>query len=151
MVAKDEKLYDAKHILLESFRVSDSVKELLKENNFLEQNKDIVLNLARLLFLADSIDIEGDEIIARKRVTRQKEPEIPVDDVIYRYLLKIKHDTLSEADISKLNELQQFLSYSKLHQLLSLAIDQKVKVKKIHDDSSLKMSISELEVFLKNG
>jgi len=151
MVAKEEKYEDAYALLFESFRVTQEVKDLLKEKAFLEQNENLVLELARLLFLADSVEIENDEIVVRKKVSRIKEPVIPIDDIIYRYLIKIKYDKLSDTDISKLNELQQYPSYIQLHKLLSLAIDQRVKVKHVEHDTSLKMSINELEVFLYNG
>ena len=150
-LVEDEKANDAYELLMSSFRVDTEVKNLLKEEAFLDQNPDIVLNLARLLFLVDSIVIENDEIVARKSVSRIEEPKIPIDNVIYQYLLKIKYDTLSNADISKLNELQQFPSYITLYNLLSKAIEQKVKVQKIADDSDLEMSIVDLETFLKNG
>jgi len=151
MVVKEEIYEDAYALLFESFKVSQEVKNLLKEKAFLEQNEGLVLELARLLFLADSIEIDEDEIIVRKKVSRIEEPVIPVDDIIYRYLIKIKYDKLSDADISKLNELQQYPSYVLLHKLLSLAIDQRVKVKGVETDTSLKMSINDLEVFLHNG
>lgn len=150
MVIKEEKYEDAYALLLESFRVSQEVKNLLNEKAFLEQNEGLILELARLLFLADSIDIENDEIVVRKKVSRIEEPVIPVDDIIYRYLIKIKYDKLSGTDISKLNELQQYPSYIQLHKLLSLAIDQRVKIKQVEHDTSLKISIHELEVFLNN-
>lgn len=147
---EDEKFYDSFELIMSSMRVSDNVKELLKQKPFVEQNLDIIYNLARLLFLVDVIDIEENEIVARKKVSLIKEPKIPVNDIIYKYLLKIKHDTLSANDIIKLNELQQYSSYQTLHKLISLAIDQKVKVKRISDDQGLKMTLDELEVFLKN-
>lgn len=150
MVIKEEKYEDAYALLFESFLVSQEVKDLLKEKAFLEQNEGLVLELARLLFLADSIEIDDNEIVVRKKVSRKKEPIIPVDDVIYRYLVKIKYDKLSDSDIIKLNELQQYPSYVQLHKLLSLSIDQKVKVKQIKNDTGLKMSINELEAFLNN-
>ena len=150
MVAKEEKYEDAYALLFESFRVTQEVKDLLKEKAFLEQNENLVLELARLLFLADSVEIENDEIVVRKKVSRIKEPVIPIDDIIYRYLIKIKYDKLSDKDISKLNELQQYPSYIELHKLLSIAIDQRVKVKNVENDTSLKMSINELEAFLYN-
>ncbi|WP_152184896.1 hypothetical protein [Sulfurimonas indica] len=151
MVIKEESYEDAYALLFESFKVSQEVKNLLKEKGFLEQNQGIVLELARLLFLADAIEINNNEIIARKTISRIKEPVIPINDIIYRYLIKIKYDTLSEADILKLNELQQYPSYSRLYKLLTLAIDQTVQIKQIENDNNFKLSIDELEVFLKNG
>jgi len=150
-LGNEEKINDAYELLMSSFRVEDEVKNILKERAFLEQNPDIIINLARLLFLVDSIVIEDSEIVARKSVSRIKEPKIPVDDIIYKYLLKLKHDTLSDADISKLNELQQYPSYLTLYNLLNTAIDQKVKVQKIDNLIDLKMSLADLETFLKNG
>lgn len=150
-LGNEEKINEAYELLMSSFRVDDKVKNLLKEKAFLEQNPEIILNLARLLFLVDVIEIEDNEIVARKIVSRIEEPKIPVDDVIYKYLLKLKHDTLSGADISKLSELQQYPSYLTLYKLLSAAIDQKVKIQKIDNDSDLKMSLIDLEIFLKNG
>jgi len=151
MVEGDEKHNDSYELLMSSTRVTDEVKNLLKEKLFLEQNPEIVLNLARLLFLVDEINIEKDEIVARRRVSIIKEPNIPVDKVIYQYLVKIKHDTLSQNDISKLNELQQYPSYLRLYTLLKKAIDQKVKIQKIDNLENFKLSIGELEVFLKDG
>ena len=150
-LGNEEKINDAYELLISSFRVEDEVKNILKEKAFLEQNPDIIINLARLLFLVDSIAIEDSEIVARKSVSRIKEPKIPIDDVIYKYLLKLKHDTLSDADISKLNELQQYPSYLTLYNLLNTAIDQKVKVQKIDNLMDLKMSLTDLDTFLKNG
>lgn len=150
MVEGDEKYNDSYELLMGSTRVTDEVKNLLKDKLFLEQNPEIVLNLARLLFLVDKIDIEKDEIVASRTVITIKEPDIPIDKVIYQYLLKIKHDTLSQNDISKLNELQQYPSYLRLYNLLKRAIDQKVKIQKINDLENFKLSINELEVFLKD-
>ncbi len=147
---EDEKFYDSYELIMSSMRVSDDVKELLKQKLFLEQNPEIIYNLARLLFLVDFIEIEENEIVARKKVSRIKEPKIPVNEVIYKYLLKIKHNSLSENDITKLNELQQYPSYTKLYKLISLAIDLQVKVQRITDDESLKMTLNELENFLNN-
>ena len=146
----EEKVNDAYELLMSSFRVDEEIKSLLQKKAFLEQNPDIIINLARLLFLVDSITIEKNEIVARKSVTRIIEPEIPIDTVIYKYLIKIKYDTLSSTDIEKLNELQQYPSYLTLYNLLKTAIDQKVKVQKITNDVDLKMSITGLETFLKN-
>ena len=146
-----EKVNDAYELLMSSFRVDEEVKSLLQEKAFLEQNPDIIISLARLLFLVDSIVIEKNEIVARKSVSRITEPEIPVDAVIYQYLIKIKYDTLSGTDIEKLNELQQYPSYVTLYNLLRTAIDQKVKVQKVTNDVDLKMSINDLETFLNNG
>ncbi len=147
---ENEKFYDSYELIMSSLRVSDDVKELLKQKLFLEQNPEIIYNLSRLLFLVDFIEIEENEIVARKKVSRIKEPKIPVNEVIYKYLLKIKHNSLSDHDIKKLNELQQYPSYIKLYKLISLAIDLQVKVQKIIDDKNLKMTIEELEVFLNN-
>ncbi len=146
-----EKVNDAYELLMSSFRVDEEVKSLLKEKAFLEQNPDIVLNLARLLFLVDSIVVKKNEIVARKSISRIEEPKIPVDNVIYQYLIKIKYDTLSSTDIEKLHELQQYPSYVALYNLLKTAIDQKVRVQKVIDDIDLKMSIIDLETFLQNG
>ncbi len=151
MVTNEETYFDAYALLLESFRVSEEVKNILKEEAFLEQNPNIVMELAKLLFLVDSIEIENNEIVARKKVSRINEPKIPVDDIIYRYLIKIKYDKLSDTDIMKLNELQQYPSYLLLYKLLSLSIDQNVKIKQVDNDVDLKLSINELEAFLNNG
>jgi len=151
VVDGDEKYNDSYELLLSSSRVTYEVKKLLKEKLFLEQNPDIVLNLARLLFLVDEIAIEKDEIVARRTVSIIKEPDIPIDKVINQYLVKIKYDTLSRNDIDKLNELQQYPSYLRLYILLKKAIDQKVKIQKIDDLERLKLSIKSLEVFLKDG
>jgi hypothetical protein len=148
MVTQEEKFNDAYNLILSSIRVSEEVKNLLKEGLFLEENQGLVLDLAKLLFLVDSIEIENDEIVARKKVSRIKEPVIPIDNIIYRYLLKIKYDKLYDTDILKLNELQQYPSYATLYKLLNLAIDQKVKIKQVLNDANFKMSISSLEVFL---
>jgi len=151
MVEGDEKYNDSYELLMGSTRVTDEVKNLLKEKLFLEQNPEIVLNLARLLFLVDEIGVDKNEIVARRRVSTIKEPNIPIDKIIYRYLVKIKHDTLSPNDVSKLNELQQYPSYLRLYNLLKRAIDQKVKIQKIDNLEKLKLSINTLEVFLKDG
>lgn len=148
----NENYYDAYDLLMNSFRVDEKVKHLLKQKLFLEQNPNIILNLARLLFLADTIEIEDSKIVVRRSVTIKKEvkePNIPVDSIIYRYLIKIKHETLTATDISKLKELQQYPSYTKLYELLSMAIEQRVKVQKTYKDEELKMTIDELEVFLR--
>lgn len=150
MVTQEEKFNDAYNLILSSIRVSKEVKNLLKERLFLEENQGLVLELAKLLFLVDSISIENDEIVARKKVSRIKEPAIPIDDIIYRYLLKIKYDKLYDTDILKLNELQQYPSYTTLYTLLNLAIDQKVKIKQVLNDANFKMSIGALEVFLRD-
>ena len=147
----EEKYNDAYSLLLESSRVSQEIKDLISNQEFLDQNQNIIIELARLLFLADSIDIDNNEIIVKKTVSKIQEPNIPVNDIIYRYLIKIKYDKLLENDILKLNELQQYPSYSRLYKLLTLAIDQTMQIKQIEDDNDFKLSIDELEVFLKNG
>ena len=147
----EEKYDDAYSLLLESSRVSQEIKDLINNQEFLDQNQNIIIDLARLLFLADSIEIYDNEIIVKKTVSKIQEPNIPVNDIIYRYLIKIKYDKLLENDISKLNELQQYPSYSRLYKLLTLAIDQTVQIKQIENDNDFKLSIDELEVFLKNG
>jgi len=151
MVDNDEKYNDAYELLMSSARVTYEVKNLLKEKLFLDQNPDLIVNLARLLFLVDEIGIEKDEIVARKSVSIIKEPNIPVDKIIYSYLVKIKHDTLSENDILKLNELQEYPSYLKLYQLLTMAMEQKVKIQKNNNMEEFKLSIDALEVYLSNG
>jgi hypothetical protein len=150
MVINDEKTNNALQLILNSSIVTDEVKELLRDTSFLEQNDGIIINLARLIFLADSISIGNNEIVVRKSVTKQQEPKIDIENIIYRYLLKIKHDTIIDADISKLNELKQYKSYQKLYQLLNLAMDQKTKVKKVPNDNGLKMTLANLEMFLNN-
>jgi len=147
----EEKYNDAYSLLLESSRVSQEIKDLISNQEFLDQNQNIIIELARLLFLADSIDIDNNEIIVKKTVSKIQEPNIPVNDIIYRYLIKIKYDKLLENDILKLNELQQYPSYSRLYKLLTLAIDQTMQIKQIEDDNDFKLSIDGLEVFLKNG
>ena len=147
----EEKYNDAYSLLLESSRVSQEIKDLISNQEFLDQNQNIIIDLARLLFLADSIEIYDNEIIVKKTVSKIQEPNIPVNDIIYRYLIKIKYDKLLENDILKLNELQQYPSYSRLYKLLTLAIDQTVQIKQIENDNDFKLSIDELEVFLKNG
>jgi len=147
----EEKYNDAYSLLLESSRVSQEIKDLISNQEFLDKNQNIIIDLARLLFLADSIDIYDNEIIVKKTVSKIQEPNIPVNDIIYRYLIKIKYDKLLENDISKLNELQRYPSYSRLYKLLTLAIDQTVQIKQIENDNDFKLSIDELEVFLKNG
>lgn len=147
----EEKYNDAYSLLLKSSRVSQEIKDLISNQEFLDQNQNIIIELARLLFLADSINIDNNEIIVKKTVSKIQEPNIPVNDIIYRYLIKIKYDKLLENDILKLNELQQYPSYSRLYKLLTLAIDQTMQIKQIEDDNDFKLSIDELEVFLKNG
>ncbi len=147
----EEKYNDAYSLLLESSRVSQEIKDLISNQEFLDQNQNIIIDLARLLFLADSIEIYDNEIIVKKTVSKIQEPNIPVNNIIYRYLIKIKYDKLLENDILKLNELQQYPSYSRLYKLLTLAIDQTVQIKQIENDNDFKLSIDELEVFLKNG
>ena len=147
----EEKYNDAYSLLLKSSRVSQEIKDLISNQEFLDQNQNIIIDLARLLFLADSIEIYDNEIIVKKTVSKIQEPNIPVNDIIYRYLIKIKYDKLLENDILKLNELQQYPSYSRLYKLLTLAIDQTMQIKQIEDDNDFKLSIDELEVFLKNG
>lgn len=147
----EEKYNDAYSLLLESSRVSQEIKDLISNQEFLDQNQNIIIDLARLLFLADSIEIYDNEIIVKKTVSKIQEPNIPVNNIIYKYLIKIKYDKLLENDILKLNELQQYPSYSKLYKLLTLAIDQTVQIKQIENDNDFKLSIDELEVFLKNG
>lgn len=148
----DENYYDAYDLLMNSFRVDEKVRHLLKQKSFLEQNPDIVTTLARLLFLADTIEIDNDEIVARRSVfikEKVQEPKISIDSVIYQYLIKIKYDTLDQDSFLKLNELQQYPSYLRLYELLNKSIEQQVKVQKISHDEELKMNIDELEVFLR--
>lgn len=146
----DDELYsDSYALLMSSSRVRDDVKDLLKEKLFLIQNPDIIIHLARLLFLSDSIEVEQNEIVARKKVSIEKEPDIPVKKAINLYLNKIKYDTLSPKDLKKINELQKYLSYNRLYKAISEAIEQKNKIKNIEyiDDID---TIEKLEMFLQN-
>lgn len=62
----EEKYNDAYSLLLESSRVSQEIKDLISNQEFLDQNQNIIIDLARLLFLADSIEIYDNEIIVKK-------------------------------------------------------------------------------------
>jgi len=152
-MVNENKLKDACSLLLNSDMVSEDVKNLIKDSNFVEKNKQIVLNIAKLFFLADEIFLENGYIVARKKIeinNKIEEPKIDVKSVIKVVLTKIKYDTLNANDIEKINELKQFPSYKKLYNLLIKAIDQKGKIQKIKNDNKLNMSINQLENFLRD-
>lgn len=151
-MVNENKLKDACNLLSGSELVSEEVKNLIKDSNFVEKNKQVILNIAKLFFLSDEIFLEDGFIVARKKidiVKKIEEPKIDVKSVIKVILTKIKYDTLNANDIEKINELKQFPSYQKLHNLLMKAIDQNGKIQKIKDNK-LNMSINQLENFLRD-
>ena len=87
MVNKFEEAYQ---FLLLSDKVNDDVKYILKQPKFKLENKEIIIDLAKLLFICDEIILEDDKVIAKKEIL--KTPQIDIDKTIDVMLMKIKYN-----------------------------------------------------------
>lgn len=150
------KVVEAHKLLNESSKIHENLKSLLNQTQFIDSNPKILLELAKLYFYADTIELIEDKIIASRRVTvtneiesyeNQTAPVIDVEKVIFMVLQKIKYDRLQNKDLEKLHELNEFSTYKTLYITLIEAINQQHRFKILPDDE-LKMTLAQLQVFL---
>lgn len=150
------KVVEAHKLLNESSKIHENLKSLLNQTQFIDSNPKILLELAKLYFYADTIELIEDKIIASRKVTvtneienqaDQNAPEIDVEKIIFIVLQKIKYDRLQNKDLEKLHELNEFSMYKTLYMTLLEAINQKHRFKILPDDE-LKMTLPQLEAFL---
>ena len=141
----NDKFYFARDLLLMADNVSDDVKYLIKNKEFVEENRDLIIDLAKILMVVDKIYLEDDEIIAKKEIL--KTPKIDIEMLIFKFLYRLKYNQLTPNDIQKIEYLKQFPKYKELYTLLNKSLLYKEKFKKLSDDE-LKLSLNELKEFL---
>ena len=144
---------DAYNLLLNSLKVDDTLKTLLKNVLFIDQNPSIILDLAKLFFQADTMTLIDDKIVIKKEVClphiphEENAPDINEVDLIRRLLQKIKYDRLNESDINKIIELGKYQKYKLLSSILMNAIDSQALIKTLGDQDMI-MNMLDLEQFL---
>ena len=112
----DDKFTMAYFMLMDSERVSDEVKLVLKNKKFIENEKDLIIDLAKMLVVADKIYFKDGTIIAERRVL--KPLEINENEFIYKFLLKLKYNKLTQKDLEKVESLKEYPKYQELYLLL---------------------------------
>lgn len=130
--------------------VSSKVKEYIQEESFIDQNPNILLELAKIYFYSDSIDIQDSKIIVSKSIKLPQKQDVPVidyDSIIPKVLKRIKHDLLTNQELNKFKELQNYQEHQDFSKLIMLSIESKVKIKKLSDDD-LNITISDLQQLL---
>ena len=66
----DDRYTLAYFMLMDSDRVSEEVKAILKNKKFVENEKDLIIDLAKMLVIADKIYLKDGTIIAEKKILR---------------------------------------------------------------------------------
>jgi hypothetical protein len=112
----DDRFTSAYFMLMDSERVSEEVKAILKNKEFVENEKDLIIDLAKMLVIADKIYFKDGTIIAEKKIL--KPLNINENEFIYKFLLKLKYNKLTEKDLKKIESLQNYPSYQELYFLL---------------------------------
>jgi len=119
----DDKFTMAYFMLMDSDRVSDEVKLVLKNKKFVENEKDLIIDLAKILIVADKIYLKDDSIVAEKKIL--KPLEINENEFIYKFLLKLKYNKLTQKDLEKIEALKEYPKYQELYFLLKNCLDKK--------------------------
>jgi len=119
----DDKFTMAYFMLMDSDRVSDEVKSVLKNKKFIENEKDLIIDLAKMLVVADKIYLKDGTIIAERRVL--KPLEIDENEFIYKFLLKLKYNKLTQKDLEKVESLKEYPKYQELYFLLKDCLDKR--------------------------
>jgi hypothetical protein len=143
----DDKFTIAYFLLLDSDRVSDEVKLILKNKEFVENEKQLIIDLAKILIVADRIYLKNDTIIAEKRIL--KPLEINEDEFLYKFLLKLKYNKLTQKDLEKIESLKNYPKYTNFYYLLKECLNKK-HLFLYKSDSELKLTKEELKELL-NG
>jgi len=143
----DDKFTIAYFMLMDSDRVSDEVKLVLKNKKFIENEKDLIIDLAKMLVVADKIYFKDGSIVAEKKIL--KPLEIDENEFIYKFLLKLKYNKLTQKDLEKVESLKEYPKYKELYFLLKDCLDKRhFFTYKL--DNELKLSKKELKEIL-NG
>jgi hypothetical protein len=140
----DDKFTMSYFMLLDSENVSDEVKLILKNKNFLENEKDLIIDLAKLLIIADRLYFKDGNIIAEKKVL--KPLKINEDELIYKFLLKLKYNKLTQKDLVKIESFKEYPEYQELYLLLKNSLNKKhIFIYKSDDELKLtKQKLKEL-------
>lgn len=145
------KLMHAYNLLNDSNNIASELKSYLNTPQFINDNPELILSLAKLYFHADSISIQDEKIVISREIVLPEEKTLDIDEVkiISLVLRKIKHGLLTDKDLEKINELQEYKEHIKLYELLTRTIEYKYLIKQ-YDDSQLEMTKDELEKFLES-
>jgi len=119
----DDKFTMAYFMLMDSDRVSDEVKSVLKNKKFIENEKDLIIDLGKMLIVADKIYLKDGIIIAERRIL--KPLEIDENEFIYKFLLKLKYNKLTQKDLEKVESLKEYPKYQELYFLLKDCLDKR--------------------------
>jgi len=119
----DDKFTMAYFMLMDSDRVSDEVKLVLKNKKFIKNEKDLIIDLAKMLIVADKIYLKDGTIIAEKKIL--KPLEIDENEFIYKFLLKLKYNKLTHKDLEKVESLKEYPKYQELYFLLKDCLDKR--------------------------
>ena len=119
----DDKFTMAYFMLMDSDRVSDEVKSVLKNKKFIENEKDLIIDLAKMLVVSDKIYFKDGNIIAEKKVL--KPLDINENEFIYKFLLKLKYNRLTQKDLEKVETLKEYPKYQELYLLLKECLDKR--------------------------
>jgi len=141
----DDKFTMAYFMLIDSDRVSDEVKLVLKNKKFIENEKDLIIDLAKILVVADKIYFKEGSIIAEKKIL--KPLEIDENEFIYKFLLKLKYDRLTQKDLEKVESLKEYPQYQELYFLLKKCLNKKDYFK-YKLDNELKLTKENLKMIL---
>ncbi len=145
------KLIHAYNLLNNSNNISSELKTYLNTPQFINDNPELILSLAKIYFHADSISIQDEKIVISREIVLPEEKTLDIDElkIISVVLKKIKYDRLSENDLEKISELQEYKEHVKLYELLTKAIEYKYLIKNFND-TQLEMTKDELEKFMES-
>jgi len=137
---------EAYQFLLLSDKVSDEVKYILKQESFKKDNPDMILDLAKLLFICDEIILDDDSIIAKKKILDTS--NIDTKTFLTKVLMRIKFNQIDNQTMSKIDELKNYPKYKQLHSLLIKAIEYSSKIQLLEKEEVRKLDIKSLESLL---
>ena len=143
-------IIDSYLIVSHGSKIDMALKKFLENDEIIDSNPNLLQDLAKIYFYCDSISIEDNNILIRKNICLRAEPNAPkidIDKAILTALNKIKYNKLTQLDIDKIRELEQYPEYFKLYTLLIKAIEYEIKIKNLTDDQC-KITLNELEAFL---
>jgi len=141
-----DKFEEAYQFLLLSDKVNDDVKYILKQPEFKLENKETIIDLAKLLFICDEIILQDDKIIAKKEIL--KTPQIDIDKTIDVMLMKIKYNKIDNAILEKIEELKLYPKYKKLYAILKKSIEYSYKIKELSNEEIRNINLNSLERLL---
>ena len=148
---------DSYLLLQNSSKIDEELSQLLDDEEFLNLNKTILVDLAKIYFYCDSLKFEDGRVVILKEVENNSDktvnkpivnsdPKIDVNKAISMTLKKIKYSRLDNDSIEKIKQLSNYNSYQELHDLLLKAIEFENRIKQLDDDCN--MSIVELKEYL---